>query len=311
MANKAAKPTMKAVMIFGSLFAGIGGFDLGFERASMKCAWQCEIDNAASTTLAKHWPNVVRIGDIRRFDASKRQWTCDVLCGGFPCQDVSLCGNMAGLDGGDSRLFWEFARVAEEAGPKWIILENVPGLLTGNQGRDLFTVIRALGQRGYICAYRIFDAKCFVPQSRPRLFIVGHLGDWTGPARVLFDAECLRESAGQSLQEQDRLGRAINDGAPFVFQTRAARCKRGLPSAIIPTLTSYAETGLHGDSQPHVVTDQGIRRLTPLECERAMGFPDEWTSGLHYRERWRLLGNAVVPAVAEWIGKRLVAVAEN
>jgi DNA (cytosine-5)-methyltransferase 1 len=299
-------------MNIGSVFSGIGGFDLGAERAGLSVSWQCEIEPNAASVLEKHWPNTLRWGDARTIDATTREWACDVLCGGFPCQDVSLCGKMAGLDGENSRLFWEFARIAEESGPRWIVLENVPGLLTGNSGRDFLTIIRALGQRGYVCAYRIFDARYFgCPQRRPRVFIVGHLGDWTGPARVVFDGESVVGNNLQSEKKRDFTTGGVDASArivrrPFVFSPRIARCNRGLPSDLLPTLTSYEKGGMHADSKPHVVTNKGIRRLTALEHERAMGFPDNWTAGLDDRTRRALCGNAVVPAIAEWILKRIV-----
>lgn len=297
-------------MIFGSLFTGIGGFDLGLERSGLQCAWQCEIDDDAETVLKSHWPDAVRQRDIRGFDGAGQQWAVDVLCGGFPCQDVSLCGSMAGIDGEQSSLFWEFARLAEETGPTWLIIENVTGLLTGNGGRDFLAVIRALGQRGYVCAWRTFDVRCFgLPQRRPRVFLVGHLGAWDRPARVLFDAGCLQDDPRKSRKKRDRATGDIAPGTPFVFSPRIARCKRGLPSAELPTLTSYEESGPHSDSKPHVVTPHGIRRLTALEHERAMGFPDDWTNGVIEKRRRALCGNALAPAIAEWIGSRILSVA--
>ena len=296
-------------MKFGSVFAGIGGFDLGLGRAGMECAWQIEINDDATNILEKHWPDVVRCRDVLEFDGSERRWGIDVLCGGFPCQDVSLCGKKAWLAGDQSSLFWQFLRVAEETGPRWIIVESVGGLLTGNSGRDFAVVLCALGECGYVCSYRFFDAQYFgVPQVRERVFVVGHLGQWEHPARVLFDAESLRERDRESGAERDRVAREVNEGTPFVFQTRIARCKRGLPTSILPTLTSYEGAGIHSDSKPHVVTKDGIRRLTALEHERAMGFPDRWTAGLEDRTRRMLLGNAVVPNVAEWIARRIVQI---
>lgn len=291
-------------MRFGSLFAGIGGIDLGLERTGMRCVWQCEINTDATKILATHWPDIVRHRDIRSLRATR---DIDVLCGGFPCQDVSLCGKKAGLKGERSGLFWEFVRVAKETQAPWIILESVPGLLSRNKGQDFQTVLDALGECGYACAYRVFDARSFgVPQLRERVFVVGHLGDWTAPARVVFDAASLRQCARQGGEEQDRTADGTEGGAPFVFQTRIARCKRGLPTTYLPTLTSYEGAGIHSDSKPHVVTSTGIRRLTVTEHERAQGFPDGWTKGLPDRVRRMLIGNAVVPAIAEWLGQRII-----
>lgn len=117
-------------MRVGSLFTGIGGFDLGFERAGMEVAWQCEIDTHARRVLAGHWPGVPCYEDVRGIRAGDVP-AVDLICGGFPCQDVSVAGRRAGLDGERSGLWFEFARVLGELRPQWVVIENVPGLLSG------------------------------------------------------------------------------------------------------------------------------------------------------------------------------------
>src|SRR5690348_12331563 len=105
-------------LTFGSLFAGIGGFDLGFERAGMKCEFQVEIDPFCQKVLAKHWPNVRRHDDVRTFPPTAAdEWRVDVICGGFPCQDISYAGRGAGLAGERSGLFFEVVRVVRALGP--------------------------------------------------------------------------------------------------------------------------------------------------------------------------------------------------
>src|SRR5262245_38127917 len=115
-----------AQLTFGSLFAGIGGFDLGFERAGMKCVWQVEIDPYATKVLEKHWPHVRRHDDVQTFPPAG-DWRCDVICGGFPCQPVSLAGKRRGQD--DERWLWpHFSRIIRELRPRFAVVENVPGL---------------------------------------------------------------------------------------------------------------------------------------------------------------------------------------
>ena len=116
-------------LTFGSLFAGIGGFDLGFERAGMACKWQVEIDDYANRVLKKHWPDVHRERDIRQCGKHNLE-PVDVICGGFPCQDISYAGLGAGLDGERSGLFFEAVRVVRELRPQIVVLENVAALLT-------------------------------------------------------------------------------------------------------------------------------------------------------------------------------------
>jgi len=174
---------------FGSLFSGIGGFDLGLERAGMSCAWQCEIDKKAGQVLETHWPHVRRYTDVRQIGYDTLE-PVDLICGGFPCQDLSVAGKRAGLAGGRSGLWWEFHRILGELLPRWVIIENVPGLLSSHGGRDMGLLLGALAQLGYGWAYRVLDAQYFgVAQRRRRVFIVGCLGDWQRAAQVLFERE--------------------------------------------------------------------------------------------------------------------------
>ncbi|MHC4088712.1 MAG: DNA cytosine methyltransferase [Planctomycetota bacterium] len=178
-------------MNFISLFAGIGGFDLGFERAGMECVAQVEIDERCREVLAHHWPGVDRtIANVKHFGRAVFNGPVDLICGGFPCQDVSVAGRREGLDGERSGLWFEFLRVVEELKPRWVVVENVPGLLSSNGKRDFATVLSGLAECGYMGAYRVFDAQYFrVPQRRRRVFIVGCLGDWQGAAEVLLERE--------------------------------------------------------------------------------------------------------------------------
>jgi DNA (cytosine-5)-methyltransferase 1 len=177
---------------FGSLFAGIGGFDLGFERAGMTCTWQVEVDRACRCVLERHWPGVDRFEDIREVGGGQLV-AVDLVCGGFPCQDLSVAGRRGGLDAPRSGLFHEFVRILSELRPRWVVVENVPGLLSSRAGRDMGTVLGRLAQLGYGFAYRVLDAQHFgVAQRRRRLFLAGRLGDRAGAAQVLLEPEGLR-----------------------------------------------------------------------------------------------------------------------
>lgn len=175
----------------GSLFTGIGGFDVGFERAGHTVGFQCEIDPDARKVLTEHWPTVPCHEDVSLLTKESTGGTAvDVLVGGFPCQDLSVAGQRAGLAGERSGLFHEFMRVADELAPRWVVIENVPGLLSSNNGRDMGTVLGTLADLGYGWAYRVLDAQYFgVAQRRRRVFIVGCAGDSAGAAQVLFEPE--------------------------------------------------------------------------------------------------------------------------
>src|SRR4051812_10602658 len=120
-------------LTFGSLFAGIGGIDLGLERAGMQCKWQVEINDYATRVLAKHWPDVHRERDVRACGAHNLT-TVDLICGGFPCQDISYAGKGAGLAGRRSGLWFEYARIIRELEPRYVLVENVAALLDRGMG---------------------------------------------------------------------------------------------------------------------------------------------------------------------------------
>jgi DNA (cytosine-5)-methyltransferase 1 len=163
------------MLTVGSTFTGVGGADLGLERAGFNVAWQCELDEWKRSVLAAHWPNVPIHDDITTlYDPTP----VDLLIGGFPCQDLSVAGKRKGFDGERSVLAFEFLRVAESIAPRWIVLENVPGLLTSNRGRDFARLVDEMVGCGYGMAWRILDARFFgVPQRRRRVFFVARRVD--------------------------------------------------------------------------------------------------------------------------------------
>lgn len=175
-------------MTVGSLFAGIGGFDLGFERSGFEVRWQVEQDGKAQSVLSARFPTARLYNDVRTVGVENLE-PVDVICGGFPCQDVSVAGKREGLGGERTGLFWEAVRIIDELKPKYAVLENVPGLLSSRGGRDFHTVLSALADLGFRRAYRILDSRYFrVAQRRRRVFIVlraRRLGD--GAEAVLFE----------------------------------------------------------------------------------------------------------------------------
>ena len=171
---------MSRQLTFGSLFAGIGGFDLGFERAGMRCRWQVEIDKYANRVLEKHWPRVARWDDITTFPPAFGDWSVDVICGGFPCQDISYAGLGAGLDGERSGLFFEAIRVVQQLRPRIVVMENVAALLT----RGLDRVLGTLAEIGYDAEWHCIPAASVgAPHIRNRAFIVAYSDD-SGPPRT-------------------------------------------------------------------------------------------------------------------------------
>ena len=349
-----------------SLFSGIGGFDLAMERQGINVAATVEWDKHAQKVLTQRFPKTKLYGDIQGvtggqlidagFDPAN-----GIITGGFPCQDLSVAGRRAGLAGNRSGLFWEICRLLKETQTQSFILENVPGLLSSNNGRDMGVVIRALEECGYSVAWRVLDAQYFgVAQRRRRVFIIGHLGnDWRTLAKVLDIAEGSRGYIEKSATKKQRTSYKTADGIrtsnligqPFVKIIRSgARAEDGsLPAevwaeretapplnlndlgdsrtavlAVEPTFfyaknhqgvriqekvinTLAATMGTGGGNTPMVAQEkQGstVRRLTPVECERLQGFPDNWTEGQADSHRYKQLGNAVAVPVVEWIIKR-------
>lgn len=186
-----------------SLFAGVGGFDLGLERAGHECVGQVEIDKKCLDVLEKHWPDVPKHNDV----VTAKEWAneqgligkVDIVCGGFPCQDVSVAGKRAGLAGARTGLFFDALSFAQSVQAKTVILENVPGLLSSNQGRDFGVVLTSLADAGYSdIQWRVLDSQFFgVPQRRRRVFIIANTPGERFP-EILIERESSRGDHPQS-----------------------------------------------------------------------------------------------------------------
>ena len=223
---------MKAI----SLFAGVGGFDLALTRNGAEVVASVEIDKNARKVLANRFPNTTHLEDVKNVTGQQLfdlGFNSDgIIVGGFPCQDLSVAGKRRGLAGERSGLFFEVVRLLDETKAKWFILENVPGLLSSNGGRDLGIVIGALAELGYGVAYRILDAQYFgVPQRRRRIFIVGCLGDdGRTPAQILAISEgrirYLEKSNQPRKGSPSTIARGL--GASGISGTLAARDYKGL-----------------------------------------------------------------------------------
>lgn len=306
-----------------STFSGVGGLDLAFHRAGVSNLLMCELDKAAQPVLAHHFPGIPIHDDVRELTGDDLRAAGavpdrTVLHGGFPCQDLSIAGRRRGMGHGTrSGLFFELDRLMAEFAPRWIVLENVPGILSSNGGRDMGAVLGSLADRGYGFAYRVLDARYFgVPQRRRRVVIVGRLGDsGAAPAQVLLEPEgCGGNPApSQSPRACDQSAAAGGTGVPRIARTLTAHHGRHnadetlvLSPDVAATLTagrqqddynlvSFAENqrsavstsdtvgalsrggGKPGQGYPAVLDRTGIRILTPLERERLQGFPDGWT----------------------------------
>lgn len=242
----------------GSLFAGIGGLDLGLERAGMRVVWQVEKDEYCRRVLAKHWPDVDRYEDVRDVGADDLE-PVDLIAGGFPCQDIASANRKGeGISGARSGLWSEFARIVSELRPACVLIENVESLRWRRRG--LGVVLRDLAALGYDAEWEVLPAAAVgAPHKRSRLFIVAHPDDQPG------------------LQAGAVFGPVRTQGHARDDVSRSYWGRTPAPDWSVPAAVSTRVA----DGVPHRV------------------------------DRLRALGNAVVPQVAEWIGRRIVEAHEQ
>lgn len=291
-------------MRFASFFAGIGGFDLGFERAGMQVVFHCEIDEFCQKILSRHWPEVPLYADITTLNAATIP-PAELWCAGWPCQDLSHAnvGDRKGLAGKRSGLFHNFMGLVKEVHPAWLVLENVPGLLSAEQGTALETVTDTLEENGYLggwVTYNTLDAG--LPHHRDRIFFIASFR--SGRAYNFF-ADCgeLHGDFAKGDKRREETRPSVRDSAerdaPLVVQRRGGF---GYTKAKSFSPTLRAQTGGHqgGHSDRPILCGE---KLNVERVREAYGF----SSRLDGR-RGRLIGNAVSPTIAEWIGRKIMTI---
>lgn len=399
-------------MRYGSVCSGIEAATVSWHPLGWKPAFFSDIEAFPRAVLANHYPDVPCHGDFTTIKGDE-YGAIDLLCGGTPCQSFSVAGLRKGFDDDRGNLTLEFVRLVDRTKPRWVVWENVPGVLSIDGGRAFGSLLGGLGQCGYGVAYRVLDAQYFgVPQRRRRVFVVGYLGDWRPAAAVLFERESLRgditprrearegiasytkgcfgsydEGVGTlrahggdigggsetlAVQTFDRQSSGEYGTAPVASTVSARDYKSpsdlisyGIPGNwigrapenggnavepmhdVAPCLT---KADRHGVAQPigwseeltastdlagtlqrggnggrHdgvMTTDMQVRRLTPRECERLQGFPDDYTlipiskqkwadknpAGVKYAadgSRYKAIGNSMAVPVMRWIGERI------
>lgn len=285
----------RAPFTVAGLFAGIGGFELGFERTGHRTEMLCEIDDGAYAVLEKRFPGIRLHRDVCTLRSIPRR--VDLLAAGFPCQDLSQAGNTLGISGERSGLVGQVFRLLERRRIEWVLIENVPFMLQLARGRALDVIVAELERLGYRWAYRVVDSMAFgLPQRRHRVFLLAsRAGD---PRDVL-----LADDAGQPVLPRPSRRRSFG-----FYWTEGVR---GLGGAVdsVPTLKGGSSVGI--PSPPAIVLPSG-RVVTPeiRDAERLQGFDADWTLPAQdvtsrVGNRWKLVGNAVTVPVAEWIGLRL------
>lgn len=286
---------MEHDLTHASFFSGIGGTDLGLERAGWRTVSLSEIDPYANAVLAEHWPAIPNLGDITTLDAETIP-NATLWSGGFPCQDLSLAGKRQGLAGKHSGLAITFLDLVSRRKPRWILLENVPGLLSSHRGKDLGTLLGTLGELGYWWSYRILDAWYFgVPQRRRRIYIVASLGTDSAIEVLRDDEGGHRHPAARAAQRPH----PARDPIPGIDYART----------VVATMHKHhdedADTIIPESAAPHAIRVRAAARLS-----RWMDDDPRLPKTIE-EDRYRALGNAVCVPVAEWIGRRLRDVIEH
>ena len=232
-------------MKFGSVCSGIEAASVAWESLGFEAQWFSEIEHFPSEVLKHRYPTVPNLGDMTKLinNDTFRESTIDLLVGGTPCQSFSVAGLRGGLADPRGNLMLTFLGLADAKKPRWIVWENVPGVLSSNGGKDFATFLGALGELGYGFAYRVLDAQYFgVAQRRRRVFVVGYLGDWRPAAAVLFERESLSGHTKPSRKKRQEASTGAEGG---VGATSDVSCAGGNVS---PCVTSKRKTGYGGPS---------------------------------------------------------------
>ena len=324
-----------------SMFSGIGGFELGIQKAApyAECIGYSEVDKYAISVYERNFNGHKNYGDATQINPGELP-RFDLLVGGFPCQAFSVAGKRQGFDDTRGTLFFDIARILKAKRPRHLVLENVKGLLSHDSGKTFATILGVLSDLGYFVEWQVLNSKDFgVPQNRERIYIVGHFGG--APRRQVFplrsdsgtvdelpghhtntvtaryggsqavgtyviesqlDAQSptvrVREATKTGYAEAT-VGDSINISVPN-SKTRRGRVQRGL-----------AWTLQTSENQATLTPDARIRRLTPKECERLQGFPDDWTrynsddKEVSDSQRYKMCGNAVTVNVVRAVMERI------
>ena len=297
-----------------SMFSGIGGFEYGFEKVygkAFKCIGYSEIDKYAIQVYEYHFPGVRNYGNAR--DVIPEQLPdFDILTGGFPCQSFSIAGKRGGFEDTRGTLFFEIARIVAIKRPKLLLLENVKGLLSHDRGRTFGTILATLSDLGYVCEWQILNSKDFgVPQNRERVFIIGHLGEVGRQAvfPIIPDGEATDGIQGQYANTITARYEGGQANGSYVIESELFAQTRKNPQGM--RINSVDGVCVTISSQSGGLGQ--IRRLTPIECERLQGYPDNWTAigtqgKISDSQRYKMCGNSVTTNVIEAIARRIIEV---
>ena len=293
-------------MKLGSLFSGIGGFELGLERAipGLETVWQVEQVEFCQKVLKKHWPNAKIYDDVRNINKNNVE-PIDILCGGFPCQDISLAGKGEGINGKKSGLWWEMHRIISELRPRIAIMENVPAITF----RGLDTVLGSLSEIGYDAEWTIISAAQFgAPHVRKRWFCVAYPNN----------KHSKKQPKHTESMAETRLSkcRSRKNARENIFRWRSQSEESSYPQYSMCESHTIFSSSLEkkGNLQKRINAKCGSRQTSgvikepgywkqfptqPPLCNRNDGIPNRLA-------KLRALGNAIVPQCSQWIGEQIL-----
>ena len=325
------------MLTLGSLFDGLGGWQFAAVRNGVKPIWSSEIEKFCIALTKERFPDTIQLGDITKIDGAKIQ-PVDIICMGSPCQDLSVAGKREGLKGERSGLFRtaiDVVRSMRDATnglyPKVVIWENVPGAFTSNEGMDFRAVLeefteceipmpkserwasaRMVRSRRCDVAWRCFDAQYWgVPQRRNRIFLVADFREaGRCAAEILFKCESLQVDTPQSKGKGKEVAGCVTDYIETVYEEHEfggwRECRKG---ATLRAGKCGIENIVSANTRP------GVRRLTPRECERLQGLPDNYTliddKSCSDSARYKALGNGMAQPCADFVIRRIVEEVEG
>lgn len=299
------------------LFSGIGGFHLGFERAGFKInSFFSEIDKHAIAVYKHKFPKSTYVGSVTNVQGGDLP-RIDLITFGSPCQDFSLAGKRAGMGGERSSLILEAIRLIGECRPRVFIWENVKGTFSSNNGEDFAAILQEFANiGGYRLEWQLLNTSWFLPQNRERIYLVGYS---TTPKRGWRGVFPIREKSaedyklsGQQANTNTILQRYGNDaqGSYIIERKLDAQVNNDL---VLKVKSATLKEPHHNDLR--LFDGYRIRRLTPIECERLQGFPDDHTAFGNYdgevkpmsnTQRYKQCGNAVTVDVVEAVAKKCI-----
>lgn len=311
-------------MTIAGLFAGVGGIERGFELAGFSPVVSNEMDEKASVTFRLNNTHELIVGDIKDLASSAMPSNLTVLAGGFPCQPFSVAGLRKGFDDDRGNVFWEIARLSGDLAPQVIFLENVKNLKTHDNGNTFRVIVSTLESQGYTVHSKVLNAKDYsnIPQNRERIYIVAFKNKDAAERFEFPPAVERHENITEYIDFSKKVASEYYYGptTPFFERLKEGVTEMGIvyqwrrqyvranKSGVAPTLT--ANMGMGGHNVPIILTEHGIRKLTPGECFTLMGYenfvlPKDVAKSQLYKQAGNSVVVPVIQRLAEQIKKAL------